>query len=363
MSYSVKREWIVNTDGTEVVQNRIVARIILSALLNTSDGMQLPLNKSYLAYQLDSLPSDEVMIADVKDMITRLRALQQAPVANPYTGPAILSGAASGVFFHEIFGHRLEGHRLKEGGETFKNMVGKRILPAAFNVVSDPTLTRYAGSDLNGYYRYDSEGVRARRVVNVDKGVLKSFLTSRVPLEGFPVSNGHGRAAMPNDAVSRQSNLIVETAKPYTDSQLRSMLRAEARKQGKEYGYFFKTVTSGFTLTGEGGSLNSFNVTPLEVYRVYVDGRKDELVRGVDLIGTPLSMFSHIIAGGGSTEVFTGSCGAESGWVPVACASPAIFVGQVETQRRGKSAKSCLRSVCRRLPHPHQSLHPTAWSY
>lgn len=339
MSYSVKREWIVNTDGTEVVQNRIVARIILSALLNTSDGMQLPLNKSYLAYQLDSLPSDEVMIADVKDMITRLRALQQAPVANPYTGPAILSGAASGVFFHEIFGHRLEGHRLKEGGETFKNMVGKRILPAAFNVVSDPTLTRYAGSDLNGYYRYDSEGVRARRVVNVDKGVLKSFLTSRVPLEGFPVSNGHGRAAMPNDAVSRQSNLIVETAKPYTDSQLRAMLRAEARKQGKEYGYFFKTVTSGFTLTGEGGSLNSFNVTPLEVYRVYVDGRKDELVRGVDLIGTPLSMFSHIIAGGGSTEVFTGSCGAESGWVPVACASPAIFVGQVETQRRGKSAK------------------------
>lgn len=339
MSYSVKREWIVNTDRTEIAQNRIVARIILSASLNTSDGMQLPLNKSYLAYQLDSLPSDDVMIADVKDMITRLRALQQAPVANPYTGPAILSGAASGVFFHEIFGHRLEGHRLKEGGETFKNMVGKSILPATFNVVSDPTLSHYAGSDMNGHYLYDSEGVKARRVVNVDKGVLKSFLTSRVPLEGFPVSNGHGRAAMPNDAVSRQSNLIVETTKPYTDSQLKAMLRAEAKKQGKEYGYFFKTVTSGFTLTGEGGSLNSFNVTPLEVYRVYVDGRKDELVRGVDLIGTPLSMFSHIIAGGGNTEVFTGSCGAESGWVPVACASPAVFVSQVETQRRGKSAK------------------------
>lgn len=339
MSYTVKREWIVNTDGTEIAQNRIVARIILSASLNTSDGMQLPLNKSYLAYQLDSLPSDDVMIADVKDMITRLRALQQAPVANPYTGPAILSGAASGVFFHEIFGHRLEGHRLKEGGETFKNMVGKSILPATFKVVSDPTLSHYAGSDMNGHYLYDSEGVKAHRVVNVDKGVLKSFLTSRVPLEGFPMSNGHGRAAMPNDAVSRQSNLIVETTKPYSDSQLRAMLRSETKKQGKEYGYFFKTVTSGFTLTGEGGSLNSFNVTPLEVYRVYVDGRKDELVRGVDLIGTPLSMFSHIIAGGGNTEVFTGSCGAESGWVPVACASPAIFVGQVETQRRAKSAK------------------------
>ena len=63
------------------------------------------------------------------------------------------------------------------------------------------------------------------------------------------------------------------------------MLVAEAQKQGKEYGYYFRTVTSGFTYTGEGGSLNSFNVTPLEVYRVFVDGRPDQLVRGVDLIG------------------------------------------------------------------------------
>ena len=90
---------------------------------------------------------------------------------------------------------------------------------------------------------------------------------------------------------------------------LRAMLVAEAQKQGKEYGYYFRTVTSGFTYTGEGGSLNSFNVTPLEVYRVFVDGRPDQLVRGVDLIGTPLSMFSNIMAAGDKPSVFTGVCG------------------------------------------------------
>jgi len=337
LTYGASRVYFVNTDGTEVVQNRVSARIMLSASLTAADGMDLPLMQDFFAYNLDSLPSVNTLRDTARDLISRLRILKDAPVANPYTGPAILSGPASGVFFHEIFGHRLEGHRLKEGGETFKNMVGKSVLPKTFNVFSDPTLRHYAGTDLNGYYLYDSEGVKARRVQNVKDGILQEFLMSRVPLDGFPVSNGHGRASSGCDPVSRQSNLIVESTQTNTDAQLRQMLIAEAKKQGKEYGYYFKTVTSGYTLTGEGGSLNSFNVTPVEVYRIYVDGRADEMVRGVDLIGTPLSMFSHIAAAGKDPSVFTGQCGAESGWVNVTASSPSIFVTQIETQRRQKS--------------------------
>ena len=336
LDYEVTRTYFVNTDGTEVVQNRRTSRVMLSVEIVTPDGMQIPLMHDFFAYSPDSLPSQEVMVAAANDLLKRIDALRKAPVANPYTGPAILSGSASGVFFHEIFGHRLEGHRLKKGGETFKNMVGKEVLPKAFQVYSDPTITRYAGTDLNGSYVYDSEGVKSRRVDNVVDGTLQNFLMSRVPLDGFPESNGHGRASGANDPVSRQSNLIIETTSPYTDAQLRQMLIEEVKKQGREYGYFFKTVTSGFTFTGEGGSINSFNVTPIEVFRVYPDGRPDQLVRGVDLIGTPLSMFSHIVAGGDTPKVFTGSCGAESGWVPVTTTSPALFVSQIETQRSPK---------------------------
>lgn len=336
LDYNVTRSYLVNTEGTEVVQNRRSARVMLAVQAIADDGMQLPLMQDFFAFDPDSLPSQDAMIASAKDLLKRVEALRKAPVANPYTGPAILSGSASGVFFHEIFGHRLEGHRLKEGGETFKNMVGKEVLPTSFQVFCDPTLRNYAGTDMNGYYLYDSEGVKARRVDNVVNGVLRSFLVNRVPLDGFPQSNGHGRASGGNDPVSRQSNLVVETKVPNTDAQLRQMLRREAKKQGKEYGYYFRTVTSGYTMTGEGGSINSFNVTPVEVYRVYVDGRPDELVRGVSLIGTPLSMFSHIQAGGDKPSTFTGICGAESGWVPVTASSPSIFVSQIETQRSPK---------------------------
>ena len=158
---------------------------------------------------------------------------------------------------------------------------------------------------------------------------------TRTPIEGFEYSNGHARAQAGFQPVSRQSNLIVETKHPYTDLELKNMLIQEAKNQGKEYGYFFKAVTGGFTQTGRSGA-NSFNVTPLEVYRVYVDGREDELVRGVDMIGTPLSMFSNIEHAGGEYEIFTGTCGASSGNVPVTAISPTIFVNKVELQKKPK---------------------------
>lgn len=336
LNFQVERRYLVNTEGSEIVQNRTYARVMLSAIAKAADGMVLPLNKDYFAYEVKDLPDNKVMIAGAREMITKLKELKDAPVVDPYTGPAILSGAASGVFFHEIFGHRLEASRLKTGGETFKKMVGEQVLPVDFQVYCDPTLTRYAGTYLNGYYLYDDEGVKSRRVDNVVNGVLKEFLLGRNPIDGFPESNAHGRTAGGGDAVARQSNLIVETIRPYSEAELREMLIKEAKKQEKEYGYYFKEVTGGFTYTGEGNSLNSFNVNPVEVYRVYVDGRPDELVRGVDLIGTPLSMFSNIVAGGDKSSVFTGMCGAESGWVPVTACSPMIFVSKIETQRRNQ---------------------------
>ena len=335
--FNTLRTYFVNTDGSEIVQNRVTARLMLTASLMAEDGMDLSLSQDYFAYNPNELPANDVVIAAARDIMKRLDALKKAPVADPYTGPAILSGPASGVFFHEIFGHRLEGHRLKIGGQTFKKMVGEQVLPESFQVYCDPTLSHYAGTDLNGHYLYDEEGVKARRVDNVTNGVLKEFLMNRVPLDGFPASNGHGRASGAGDPVSRQSNLIIETTRPYSEAELRKMLIEEAKKQGKEYGYYFKTVTSGFTYTGEGGSLNSFNVTPLEVYRVFVDGRPDQLVRGVDMIGTPLSIFSNIEAAGDQPSVFTGMCGAESGWVPVTACSPTIYVNKIETQRRHQS--------------------------
>jgi predicted Zn-dependent protease len=257
----------------------------------------------------------------------------------PFTGPAILSGQAAGVFFHEIFGHRIEGHRQKDerDGQTFAKMINQKILPEFMSVYDDPTLKKYGDTDLNGHYLYDDQGVKAQRVGVVQKGVLKKFLMCRSPIKGFSVSNGHGRAQAGRRPVSRQGNLIIESSKTVPYETLRKMLLDECKKQGKTYGLLFDNISGGFTFTGR-RLPQSFNVTPITVYRVYVDGRPDELVRGVDLIGTPLTSFSKVFAAGDKHDVFNGMCGAESGRVPVSAVCPPLLTAQIEVQKKYKAS-------------------------
>ncbi len=333
-----ERKYYVSSEDTKLAQNTIRARIMINAIIKSDDGMELPLYKSYFAYKPEDLPSDEEILKDVDEMVEKLKKLVEAPVVAPYEGPAILSGRASGVFFHEIFGHRIEGHRQKseDEGQTFKKKVGGQILPEHMSVIFDPDMKEYGGHDLNGYYLYDDQGVKGQKVPVIDHGVLKEFLMSRSPIENFKHSNGHGRAQYGYKPVSRQSNLIVKTDDPKSKEDLRKILIEECKKQGKEYGYLFEDITGGFTLTGR-TIPNSFNVMPTEVYRVYVDGRPDELVRGVDLVGTPLAMFSQIAEAGNDIGIFNGTCGAESGGVPVSACSPSIFVKKIEMQKKSKA--------------------------
>ena len=329
--------WFVSSEGAEIRTSQPIYRLILNAFTKAEDGMELPRYESYAALTPEGLPDDATVLTAAEKMIQDLQALRHAPVVDPYTGPAILSGRASGVFFHEVFGHRIEGHRQKreEEGQTFKKKVNEKVLPETFAVYFDPTVRHLADTDLVGTYRYDNQGVRARRVAVVENGVFKNFLMSRSPIEGFPTSNGHGRGQPGLRPVARQSNLIVETSKSLTRDQLKQQLIAQLKQENKPFGLYFEDIQGGFTITGR-MIPNAFNVLPIMVYRIYPDGR-EELVRGVDLIGTPLTAFSKIVAAGGRTEVFNGVCGAESGGVPVSASSPAILISQIEVQKKVKS--------------------------
>ncbi|MCP4664235.1 MAG: hypothetical protein GY856_53300 [bacterium] len=337
ISAEVVNRWYVNSEGTVVRSSHPFYRLRLSAMAKADDGMELPRFESYLASTPEGLPGDEAVLATVAAMIADLQALREAPVVEPFTGPAILSGRASGVFFHEVFGHRVEGHRQKDesGGQTFKKKIDERILPEGFSVYFDPTTRDYQGTEMAGFYRYDNQGVKARRVTVVEDGILKSFLMSRSPIEGFPRSNGHGRKQAGYPAVTRQSNLLVEVENRVTRDQLTAQLLELVRSQGKPFGLRFEDIQGGFTMTGR-VMPNVFNVIPVLVYRVYPDGR-EELVRGVDLIGTPLAAFSHVVAADDQVGFFNGTCGAESGGVPVGAVSPGVLVSQIEVQKKEKS--------------------------
>ncbi len=332
------RHWLATSEGTRIADGHQHYRIATWASTVAEDGMELQIYDYADVATLAHLPDSAAITKMAIRAAERLTALRHAPVVDPYSGPAILRGRAAGVFFHEIFGHRIEGHRQKDEdeGQTFTSRVNQRILPEFLSVSDDPTVAQRNGIDLNGTYQWDDEGVPAQRVPLVENGILRNFLMSRSPIENFPASNGHGRRQPGMAVVPRQGNLMVEANKSVPYDTLRKMLIDEVKRQKKPFGMIFDDISGGFTFTGR-SEPNAFAVQPVVVWRVYTDGRPDELVRGVDLIGTPLTTFERIMAAGDDVDVFNGVCGAESGWVPVSASSPSLLIGEVEVQRREKA--------------------------
>ena len=340
VSFRAQREirTFVNTEGTAIQRGSDLFRLEAQGSAVAPDGMELSDFATVEAADPSHFPPDSVIEEKIRALAKKLDDLVKAPPAEPIACPAILSGRAAAVFFHEIFGHAIEGHRQKNmaEGQTFSKMINQPVLPEFISIEFDPTRREYNGTDLIGYYEYDDEGVKTRPVKVVENGVLKTFLLSRSPVGEFHHSNGHGRRQPGFEVVARQSNLIVESSRQVSDKELRERLIEEIKRQGKPYGLYFEEVASGYTTTARKG-LQAFTVVPLVVYRVYADGRPDELVRGVDIVGTRLVSFNKILATSDRPEVFNGYCGAESGSIPVSAISPAILISEIETQRKPNS--------------------------
>ena len=328
-------QYQVNTEGTRLAFGQVHYRLELFVQSKAPDGMDIERYANFDWLDPKDAPSDQAVFEAIRTMLKETAALDQAPLVDPYAGPALLTGRAAAVFFHEVFGHRAEGFRQKDitEGQTFTSKVGEQIMPDFISIHDDPTEARLGGQMLLGYYPFDDEGVPTTNVSLVDHGVLKTFLMGRSPLTNVPHSNGHGRRQLGYAPVARQGNLIVSSSRTLTNAQLRQRLIEMLKEKNLPYGLLIDDIAGGFTFTGR-AQPQAFQVTPLVVYKIFADGRPDELVRGVDIVGTPLVSLEKIVATGDTPEVFNGYCGAESGSVPVSAVSPAILISEMEFAKK-----------------------------
>ena len=325
---------LVSTEGTRIVTEETLYGVHVSAVTRAPDGQLLDNSRDYYSPLEAGLPTDLDIHHATETMMSELLALRAAPAIDPYTGPALLEPEAAGVLFHEAVGHRLEGERQdnESEGKMFRGQVGKALLPSFLSIYDDPTLRSEKKIALNGYYLYDEEGVRAQRVALIEKGVLKNYLMSRHPIEGFLNSNGHGRSQGNREPTARMANLIIESSRQFSDADLKKQLIVEAKKQGKPYGLIIRNITGGDTNTSAFG-YQAFKGVPRMAFRVDVKDGSETLVRGIEMVGTPLLATSKVIAAGRAQGVFNGFCGAESGYVPVSTVAPAILLQEVELER------------------------------
>jgi TldD protein len=331
-------QYQVNTEGTKLAFGQVHYRLELYVQSKAPDGMDINRYANFDWLTPKDAPDDKTVLDRVQTMIQETEALDKAPLVDPYAGPALLTGRAAAVFFHEVFGHRAEGFRQKDinEGQTFTSKIGEQILPDFISIKDDPTEAQFHGQMLLGNYAFDDEGAPAQNVSLVESGVLKTFLMSRSPLTDIPHSNGHGRRQPGFVPVARQGNLIVSSRRTVTDDQLRAKLIELIKAQGRPFGLLIDDIAGGFTFTGR-GQPQAFQVLPLVVYKVFPDGRPDQLVRGVDIVGTPLVSLTKIVATGDTPDIFNGYCGAESGSVPVSAVAPAILISEMEVQKKETS--------------------------
>jgi TldD protein len=350
--------WLASSEGTALVTESVIYGVHVLAVARATDGQLLENGRDFYARAEADLPSPEKLRDAIGAVIAELEALRDAPAIDPYTGPAILEPEAAGVLFHEAVGHRLEGERLDDDkeGQTFKGQIGHVVLPPFLTIVDDPTLERAGGTTLNGSYQFDEQGVRAQRTVLVRNGTLETYLLSRQPVKPFTRSNGHGRSQGGRPPMARMANLVLESSKQVSMTELKKLLMAEARRQGKPYGLVIRDITGGNTNTMSYG-YQAFKGTPRLVYRVDANTGAEQLVRGVELVGTPLTSVNKVLATGDEVRVFNGFCGAESGYVPVSTVAPAALVGEIELQRVARMNE---RSPILPAPWSEESRPPAA---
>src|SRR5258708_8339556 len=179
---------LVSSEGTAIASPSAITRLIMEPQTRHDDEMALIHVETFQAPSAAGLPIEADLRAKIDKMTADLKDLRKAPAAEPYDGPALLSGRAAAAFFHEVLGHRLEGHRQSEEdeGQTFTKKVDQEVLPKFLSVADDPTIHELAGVKLAGSYDYDNEGSPAQRVEVIQNGVLKNFLMTSTRCAGEP---------------------------------------------------------------------------------------------------------------------------------------------------------------------------------
>ena len=303
--------YFVNSEGSLVFTSDTYFAFSAEASARADDGSVIPHNMVVYARTIDQIPSEKEVTRLLDAMVEELDALRKAEILQPYSGPTLLAGDTAGVFLHEALGHRLEGHRQNgiDEGSTFSGKVGDQILPESISIVDDPTLASFGNQGINGYYTHDDEGVVAQKAILVEAGKLAGFLLTRRPSKGLKVSNGHARASNTQAPVARMGTLVMRSTQTVSEPELKERLMAEAKAQGKPFAIILRSAAGGATNTSSWG-FQAFKGVARLVYKVDLESGDETLVRGVELVGTPLASLMKVQAVGSEPILFNGYCGA-----------------------------------------------------
>jgi predicted Zn-dependent protease len=351
---------LMNSEGTAVRYNDDMYWVYAKAEGQAPDGMLLHDAVSIQSLDVDKFPSEMDMRKSFTEVGDDVRALVKAPAGESYSGPVLMEPRAAAQLLAQLLGDNLRvprrplsdpGRNVPFAPSELETRIGGRVLPESFDVIDDATQSAYNGKALAGFYPFDMEGVPPKRVSVVEKGVLKSFLTTRQPIRGFPASNGHARLPGSYGAYSAAiGNLFVKSSETSSMADLKKRLIDMTMMRGKPYGMLVRKLDYPYSAGGSdlqslaqasaqsGGSARPVS-PPLLIYKVYPDGR-EELVRGLRFRGLTTRTLRDILAASSETELFDfvnvaaplAILGAGGYLAPASVISPGLLFDELELE-------------------------------
>jgi TldD protein len=371
-------EYLLTSEGTEIRQNRHFAAI--ESGMSTFAGDGVPLNHFYASYATRpaDLPGVETVRQGLNVTGTELMALRAAPPAQDYTGPVLFEARAAAPMLAQVLGPAVNGARppisfspvMEQmlgnlGGKSdWVGRLGARVLPSSVTMVDDPGAKDFNGVPLLGGYAVDDEGVRAQKVVLVERGNLNSELMSRRPGPDSNQSNGHGRAAFLNDAKPTMSNLFFTSAETASPEDLKKKFLDACRAEKLNYCLVVREMDNpalsllhqedfSELLASYGGGAGTGDRLPLVVYRIYPETGREEMIRGSRIIGLNSRALRNIAAIGNDSFAFNymqsqnngfagtalGAFGSAQLGLPASVVAPSLLFEELEVRGARGEAK------------------------
>ncbi len=350
--------YLLTNEGTSLRYDDSLSRLYARAEGQAADGMMVRDAISFQALDVDKFAPEADMRKGITQVAENVRALVHAPLGESFSGPTLFEPEAAGQLMAQLLGDNLRAPRkpLAEPGRNInflpselETKIGSRILPEWMDVVDDPTQASWQGKPLAGFYEFDLEGVPGKPVSVVEKGVLKSFLTTRQPIRSSATSNGHAR--LPGGYGARSaaiSNLFIKTSQNDSLAALKKKLIDMCKERNKPYGmlvrkldYPFSAGRNELAALAQSGAQGGGSVRPISppvlVYRVYADGR-EELVRGLRFRGVSTRSLRDLQAASKETALFDyvnngaplAILGVGGMLAPTAIVSPALLFEEIE---------------------------------
>ncbi len=345
--------WFVNSEGTKTFAARPEYVMLATASARADDGYVICDAEIFVGRSESDFPTVAEMEKKLRAMGDRLTQSINAPLIEDYNGPILFEGDAAGEFFSQTVGQNfgnpvdpLGGGIAAMMGSTnpLKDKVGQRVLPTFLSILDDPQATDYKGTKLFGGMNIDHEGVKAQKLTLVDKGILKTFCSTRTPSRYVKQSNGHSRYGNPST-----TNLFVLADTTTNKAELYKKLRELGKQEGLKSVLVVRRVQNLFTsvldpksiIMGMMGSMrkrSGFNLLPASlVYQIDVETGAETIARVTPFNGVGLNTMRDIVAVGDDPTAYPILLPTVSQGDALSIVAPSVLVKELDTAKADKN--------------------------